>query len=62
MYVFLFIYITFNNIQNSVARRFGPENQDYRKKTEFARLSFDIDAGTRYIYIYIPLLLLTHIV
>ncbi|CEI89945.1 hypothetical protein RMCBS344292_04281 [Rhizopus microsporus] len=44
VYVFLFIYITFNNIQNSVARRFGPENQDYRKKTEFARLSFDIDA------------------
>ncbi|CEG83573.1 hypothetical protein RMATCC62417_17472 [Rhizopus microsporus] len=27
-----------------VARRFGPENQDYRKKSEFARLSFDIDA------------------
>lgn len=43
-------YINFNNIQNSVARRFGPENQDYRKKSEFARLSFDIDAGTRYTY------------
>ncbi|KAG1138591.1 hypothetical protein G6F37_010400 [Rhizopus arrhizus] len=27
-----------------VSRRFGPENQDYRKPSEFARLSFDIDA------------------
>ncbi|CAO3673282.1 unnamed protein product [Rhizopus stolonifer] len=27
-----------------VARRFGPENQDYKKKSEFVRFSFDVDA------------------
>lgn len=30
---------------DSVARRFGPENQDYKKKSEFVRFSFDVDAG-----------------
>ena len=37
------------NFTYSVTRRYGPENTDYRNsKSEFARLTFDIDAGKWY--------------